>query len=252
MDKKDSVLVSIITPTYNAENFILETIESVVNQTYPNWELLIVDDCSQDSTIEKIKFAANKDRRIKLYILQENSGAAVARNRALREAKGKYVAFLDSDDLWEKEKLEKQLNFMLENNIAFSFSSYKIIDTNGDVQKVINVPNEITYKQLLKNTIIGCLTVMLDREKLGIIQMPNIRTRQDTALWLSILKKGNKAFGIQEPLAKYRKVQGSISSNKYKMAKRNWEMYRKIEGLNLLMALWCFLNYAFNGLKKNI
>ncbi|QSB49341.1 glycosyltransferase family 2 protein [Parageobacillus toebii] len=251
-NNKDS-LVSIVTPTYNAERFIKSAIQSVQLQTYSNWEMIIVDDCSQDNTVEIIKNEAEKDKRIKLIQLSKNSGAAVARNTAIQNARGKYIAFLDSDDLWYPEKLEKQVAFMQENDIAFSFTSYRIINEDGtETDKIINVPKEIDYKGLLKNTIIGCLTVMLDVSKLGLVQMPNIRTRQDTALWLSILKKGYKAYGIQEPLAKYRKVKGSISSNKLKMAKQNWIMYRDLENLNVIYASWCFVNYAWNALKKNL
>lgn len=248
-----SPIVSIITPTYNAQKFILETIQSVREQTYHNWEMIICDDCSKDDTVKIIKKEAEKDKRIKLIQLEQNSGAAVARNTALKEAKGKYISFLDSDDLWYPDKLQKQISFMIEKNAEFSFSAYHLIDESGKkTGKTINVPIEIDYKSLLKNTIIGCLTVMLDREKIGLVQMPNIRTRQDTALWLSILKKGYIAHGIQEPLAKYRKVEGSISSNKLKMAKQNWRLYRNIENLNFFYALWCFGNYAWNAFKKNI
>jgi teichuronic acid biosynthesis glycosyltransferase TuaG len=246
-------LVSVITPTYNAERHILETIRSVQSQTYLNWEMLIVDDCSRDNTITIITEQAEKDERIKLVRLSENSGAAVARNTALKKAKGKYVAFLDSDDLWFPEKLTTQVSYMQEKNIAFSYTSYQIINEDGlDANKVVKVPPSINYSGLLKNTIIGCLTVMLDTEKLGIVQMPNIRTRQDTALWLSILKKGIIAYGISEPLSKYRKVNGSISSNKLKMAKQNWKMYREIESLSIARSSWCFVNYAFNAFKKSI
>jgi teichuronic acid biosynthesis glycosyltransferase TuaG len=246
-------LISVIIPTYNAEKYILETINSVKSQTYQNWEMIIVDDYSKDNTVEIIKKEAKNDSRIKLIQLSQNCGAAIARNTAIRNAKGKYIAFLDSDDLWYPEKLEKQVAFMQENDIAFSFTSYQIINEDGtETDKIINVPKEIDYKGLLKNTIIGCLTVMLDVSKLGLVQMPNIRTRQDTALWLSILKKGYKAYGIQEPLSKYRKVKGSISSNKLKMAKQNWRMYRDLENLNVIYASWCFVNYAWNALKKNL
>jgi teichuronic acid biosynthesis glycosyltransferase TuaG len=246
-------LVSIIVPTYNSSNFIKDAIESVKSQTYINWEMIIVDDCSKDNTVEIIKGEMKKDKRIKLICLEKNSGAAFARNTAIQNARGKYIAFLDSDDLWYPEKLEKQVAFMQENDIAFSFTSYRIINEDGtETDKIINVPEEIDYKGLLKNTIIGCLTVMLDVSKLGLVQMPNIRTRQDTALWLSILKKGYKAYGIQEPLSKYRKVNGSISSNKLKMAKQNWRMYRDLEKLNVIYASWCFVNYAWNALKKNL
>lgn len=246
-------LVSIITPTYNSEKYIKETISSVLSQTYQNWEMIIVDDCSTDNTVRIIEEEMEKDSRIRFIQLQKNQGAAVARNTAINYANGRYIAFLDSDDLWEMNKLEVQVSFMNMNNIPFSYTSYKIINENGEeTGKVVNVPEKIDYNQLLKNTIIGCLTVMLDINEFGRVQMPNMRTRQDTALWLSILKQGYSAYGIQQPLAKYRKKSGSISSNKLKMAKQNWKLYREIENLSLVKSIWCFLNYAYNGIKKNL
>lgn len=246
-------LVSIITPTYNSEKYIKETISSVLSQTYQNWEMIIVDDCSTDNTVRIIEEEMEKNSRIRFIQLQENQGAAVARNTAINYANGRYIAFLDSDNLWEMNKLEVQVSFLNMNNIPFSYTSYKIINENGEeTGKVVNVPEKIDYNQLLKNTIIGCLTVMLDINEFGRVQMPNMRTRQDTALWLSILKQGYIAYGIQQPLAKYRKKSGSISSNKLKMAKQNWKLYREIENLSLVKSIWCFLNYAYNGIKKNL
>ncbi|MFK4307406.1 teichuronic acid biosynthesis glycosyltransferase TuaG [Bacillus sp. RC242] len=246
-------LISVITPTYNAERFIIETIESIKLQTYSNWELIIVDDCSQDKTVELIREKYQKETRIKILQLSENSGAAIARNTGINQAKGQYIAFLDSDDLWLPQKLEKQLAFMQTNNIAFSFTSYQIMNQDGVLtDKVINVPQKIDYNGLLKNTIIGCLTVMLDINKLGKVQMPNIRTRQDTATWLKILKQGHYAYGLDEVLSEYRKVENSISSKKFKMAKMNWKLYRDIEGLSVFKSAWCFVNYALNGVIKHI
>ncbi|MEA3320536.1 MAG: glycosyltransferase family 2 protein [Bacillota bacterium] len=248
-----SSLVSVITPSYNAEKFISATIESVRTQTYTNWEMIIVDDCSKDTTREILKEYAEIDPRIKPIFLEENSGAAVARNTALKIAQGDYVAFLDSDDLWVPDKLEKQLAFMQNNDYAFSFTAYNLMDENGKpLDKVIHVPKQIDYKGLLKNTIIGCLTVMIDTRKVEPLQMPLIRTRQDFALWLKVLRQGHIAYGMQEPLANYRIVEGSISSNKLKTAKRNWYVYREIEKLSLPYASWCFVNYAFYAIKKRV
>ena len=157
--------VSVITASYNCAKFIEESIKSVLNQTYDNLELIIVDDCSTDNTEEIVNEYIKKDSRIKFYRLNNNSGAAVARNKGLDEATGRFIAFLDSDDIWDKQKLEKQINFMQTNNYGFSFTSYRLIDENGGLlNKEIRVPNEITYKKLLKNTIIGCLTVIIDKE----------------------------------------------------------------------------------------
>lgn len=244
--------ISIITPSYNASSFIIETIRSVQSQTYTNWEMIIIDDVSKDNTCEIIRREIEKDDRIHLIELKENGGAAIARNTGINHARGKYVAFLDSDDLWLPEKLEKQIAFMQANDIAFSFTSYQIMNQDGVLtDKIIHVPEKINYDGLLKNTIIGCLTVMINIEKLGRIQMPNIRTRQDTATWLKILKKEHYAYGLDEVLSQYRKVENSISSKKLKMAKMNWKLYREIEGLSILRSAWCFVNYAFNGFIKH-
>ncbi|AZV69029.1 glycosyltransferase family 2 protein [Bacillus cereus] len=245
-------MISIVIPSYNASSFIKETIQSVQSQTYTNWEMIIIDDVSKDNTRELIKEEIKKDGRIQLIELQKNGGAAIARNIGINNAKGKYVAFLDSDDLWLPEKLEKQLEFMQNNDIAFSFTSYQIINQDGTLtDKVVHVPEKINYNGLLKNTIIGCLTVMLDIEKLGRVQMPNIRTRQDTATWLKILRQGHYAYGLDEVLSKYRKVENSISSKKFKMAKMNWKLYREIEELSIPKSAWCFINYALNGVVKH-
>ncbi|WNB92681.1 glycosyltransferase family 2 protein [Bacillus sp. NEB1478] len=245
-------LISIITPTFNSLKFIDQTVESVISQSYSNWEWIIVDDFSIDGTRDYLTNLSKRDSRIKTILQDKNNGTAVARNTALHQAKGKYIAFLDSDDLWHSKKLYKQVNFMLENDIAFSFCQYRIINENGShTDKLIKIPEQIDYNGLLKNTIIGCLTVMIDVEKTGKFKMPNLRTRQDFVLWLSILKKGFSAYGIQEELAYYRKVNGSISSNKIKAAKMNWRVYRNIEKLSLPKSAWCFFNYAWNAYKKN-
>jgi teichuronic acid biosynthesis glycosyltransferase TuaG len=246
-------LVSIITPVYKAEEFIEETIQSVMKQTYSNWEMVLINDQSPDNSKEIILSLAAQDSRIRLVDLPENSGAAIARNTGIEAAHGEFIAFLDSDDLWHPQKLEKQIKFMLDNDYAFSFTAYELIDEDGDkMDKIVSVPQEINYHALLKNTIIGCLTVVLNRSKIGEIKMLNIRTRQDFVLWLDILKRGNTAYGINEPLAYYRKVEGSISSNKIKTAKRNWQVYRKIEKLSLGYSAWCFMNYAYNAVKKRV
>jgi teichuronic acid biosynthesis glycosyltransferase TuaG len=251
MSEKFQPLVSIITPSYNSTKFIPDTINSVLSQTYSNWEMLIVDDCSKDESRQVIGEFTKKDERIKLIELTENSGAAVARNTAIKAAKGKYVAFLDSDDLWVPTKLEKQIQFMEENDYAFTYSKYQLMDVNGKLlDRVIEVPNNIEYRSLLSNNIIGCLTAVVNVEKTGQIEMPNIRTRQDFALWLSILKSGIKAYGLQEVLAHYRLVPGSISSNKIKVAKQNWKVYREVEKLGLFTSIIIFSGYAWNAVKK--
>lgn len=246
-------LVSIITPSYNSEKYIRETVKSVQEQTYTNWEMIIVDDCSKDNSRAVLEELANEEERVKIHFLQENSGAAVARNTAIRLAKGKYIAFLDSDDKWKPNKLQTQLEFMQKNDYAFTFSGYDLMNEDGELLgKSVKIPESIDYQGLLKNTIIGCLTVIVDKEKVGDFQMPNIRARQDLALWLLIMKRGFKAYGLQQSLAIYRSVPGSVSSNKVNMLKKNWHVYRKIEKLNVVSASWYIFNYAFNALKKRL
>jgi len=247
-------LISVITPAYNAARFIGETIESVLQQTYLNWEMIIVDDCSKDETVATIEKYVAKDNRIRLIQLEENSGSAIARNTAMDHAKGRYFAFLDSDDLWYPEKLEKQLTFMQDNDIAFSFTKYVRMREDGTLtQAITKAPEKVGYEQLMKHCVIGCLTVMLDMQKIGDMRMINIRTRQDYVFWLHITKRGIPAYGLPEVLAKYRLVEGSISSNKLKAAKKNWYVYRHIEKQSLWRSIWYFTNYAiisvFNTIK---
>lgn len=253
MDKANQPLVTVVTAAYNCARFIRETVSSVQAQSYQNWEMILVNDCSTDNTLDILNEISLSDERVKVISLEENGGAAVARNRALKEAKGKYVAFLDSDDLWLPQKLEKQIAFMEEKDLAFTFTAYETMDEQGDsVGTIVNVPQQIDYKGLLKNTIIGCLTVVINVEKTGMLQMPNIRTRQDFALWLAVLRRGFIAYGMNEVLARYRKVSGSISSNKWKAAKRNFYIYRHVEKLSLPYSIYCFVHYAWTSAKKHI
>lgn len=247
----DYPLISIITPAYNSEAYIRETIQSVQAQTYTNWEMIIVDDCSTDATREIVKQLIVEDNRISLFKLEKNSGPAVARNTAIKHAKGRYLAFLDSDDMWLPEKLEKQFAFMSENNYGFSFTEYvKMSDDGKLVGKPVQIPEKVDYKKLLKRNVIGCLTVMIDTDVVGEVEMVNIRSRQDYVLWLSLCKKGFPAYGLQECLSKYRIVENSVSRNKIKMAKQNWKVYRKIEKLGFFKSAWYFGNYVYLSLKK--
>ena len=246
-------MVSIITPTYNASRFVEATIQSVLSQTYQNFEMIIVDDCSTDNTIEIVERYSKLDHRIKVYKLKENSGAAVVRNKAIEMAQGRYIAFLDSDDLWDEEKLEKHLEFIKEKNAGISFTSYRLMKEDGTlINKEVKAPEEMTYKKLLKNTIIGCLTVIIDREVVGDFRMPLIRAGQDTATWLSILKRDFTAYGYEEVLSSYRLVEGSISSNKKKALKRTWNMYRTVENFGVVKSSYYFINYAINAAKKRL
>lgn len=253
MEQFSLSLVSIIMPSYNASRFIEESIDSVVGQSFVNWELLITDDCSQDNSIEIIQSYVKKDSRIKLFFLDKNSGAAEARNNSIREAKGKFIAFLDSDDIWQPSKLEQQISFMEKNNLAFSFTAYDQMSEDGVLlNKVIEVPKAISYHSYLKNTIIGCLTVVINRDITGDFKMPNIKTSQDMATWLLVLKRGFKAYGLNKNLATYRLVGNSNSSKKSKAAKDVWRVYRDIENLSVFYSCICFVGYAFNAIKKRL
>ena len=246
-------LVSIITPSYNSSKFMEDCVMSVLSQTYTNWELLIVDDCSKDNSKDIISELVEKDERIKSIFLEKNVGAAEARNIAIRKAKGKYIAFLDSDDIWKSDKLEKQISFMKENDISFSFSTYQLMSEDGkNLTNIIKAPQKMTYHSYLKNTIIGCLTVIIDREKTGDFEMPNIRSSHDMALWLLIMKRGFSAYGLEENLAYYRVVSNSNTSKKWMAAKEVWEVYRKVEKLNFLYSMYNFVGYVFNAVKKRI
>lgn len=244
-------LVSIITPSYNSKRFIVKTIESVKSQTYQNFELLIVDDCSKDGSFEYIKEYVGEDAKVKVFQLEKNSGAALARNYGIQRANGKYLAFLDSDDLWHPQKLEKQVAFMEQHNYLFTFTNYKMIDEQGkDLNREVLCPTSMTYKQLLRNTTIGCLTVMLNIERLGKVQMPNLQP-EDTALWLKILRNNERAYCLQETLASYRIVGNSASSNKLKVVKKMWAVYRESEKIPAIKAAMYFTSYAINAVRKH-
>ena len=251
---KKEELVSIVVPVYNAEKFLKDTIQTVLEQTYPNWELLLVDDCSNDNSVGIIKEYVKDDKRIRLLKNEKNSGAALTRNHGIKEAKGTYLCFLDADDLWEKEKLEKQLKFMKENHCAFSFTSYEFADSNGIPNgKKVKVPRTINYKQALKNTTIFTSTVMFDLNKLAKedIYMPDVKS-EDTATWWKILKKLSYAYGINNIVVLYRRSENTLSSNKIKALKRTWNLYRNVEELTFLTSIYNFSWYCFNALKRRV
>lgn len=247
--------VSIIVPVYNAEKYVLETVACVKAQTYANWELLLVEDGSTDTsrqTLYKIQ-EESPDERIKV-ILQENSGAAMARNRGLAEASGRYIAFLDADDIWEEEKLEKQLAFMEEKQAAFSFTGYEFADENGKgTGKIVRVPDTVCYKQALKNTTIFTSTVMFDTAGIAKdkLKMPYIKS-EDTALWFRVLREGFLAYGLNENLVRYRRPPVSLSSNKLEALRRIWNLYRKAEGLSVAYSMYNFCFWAVNAVKRRL
>lgn len=243
--------VSIIMPLYNCAKFVEESIQSILEQTYSNWELIIVDDCSIDNGASIVK--QYEDERICLIILKVNGGAAIARNIAIEKASGRYIAFLDADDLWHKEKLSKQISFMQQNQYFFTFTTYeKIIETGERTNEVVRAPDKLSYKEQLKYNHIGCLTVMYDSYRLGKVYMPKIRKRQDYALWLKILKGGITGHGLNENLSYYRLRNNSISSNKLEMLQWNWRLYRNVENLSIIKSVYylCYNVYAKKFKKK--
>ncbi len=238
---KDFGLVSIITPSYNSAPFIAETINSILNQTYSNWELLITDDCSTDNTIEIVKQYIEKDSRVKLFQLDKNQGAGICRNNSIKEAKGKYIAFCDSDDLWMPQKLEKQLAFMEQKDCTLSYSSYMTCDEESNITGIVVCNKEISYKDIKHDDGIGCLTAIYDCEKTGKIYMPDLRKRQDWGLWLKILKLCRISYGMKEPLAIYRIRKSSISRNKLSLVKYNIKVYREVLNFPTIKAYLYFL-----------
>lgn len=241
-------LVSIITPLYNSEKYIAETIESVLAQTYSNWEMIIVDDCSKDNGVEIVEKYQEKDKRIKLYKNKENKGGAGTRNVAIEKANGKYIAFLDSDDLWKKEKLEKQISFMESLDCSFSYTKYERISEKGKKLNLISkIPKTLNYKELLKVNPIGCLTAVYDTEKLGKIYLPEIKIGQDFALWLEVMKKAKEARGLEENLAEYRYREMSLSKNKKKKIICMWEIYRKYNNQSIFKSIiYIFYNIIYS------
>jgi teichuronic acid biosynthesis glycosyltransferase TuaG len=245
----ETPLVSIITPTYNSEKFISATILSLLSQTYTNWEMIIVDDCSTDTTEEIIQEFIQKDFRISFYQLQKNSGPGIARNQAVDLAKGRYIAFLDSDDLWKPEKLQKQIEFLILNNLPFTFSFYECIDEEGKPLNIkIEAPLKLHYFQLFFCNFVGNLTGIYDVNCFGKIPISSIRKRQDWMVWLTVLKKIKTAQPIPESLAFYRVRKDSISSSKWKLIQHNYTVYRQFHQFNVFVSLCCMMLFLFTQL----
>ena len=245
-------LVSIIMPSYNTAGFISETVRSVLAQTYENWELIIVDDCSTDNTDEVVSRFLD-DKRIKYIKNEKNSGAAVSRNRALREAKGKWIAFLDSDDLWESEKLERQIAFMEDNQYHFSYTNYVEIDEESKpLGRHVTGPGKIGKTGMYNYCWPGCLTVMYDAEVVGLIQIADIKKNNDYAMWLKVCKKAD-CYLLDEDLASYRKRRGSISNHSYKaLIKWHYKLFREAEGRGAVVSVINTCRNLFFGLIKKI
>ena len=247
-------LISIIVPVYNAENYISETVRSVREQTYENWELILVENGSKDNSAQLIQNLSKEDERINCIILGKNTGAAVARNEGLKTAEGRYIAFLDADDLWKKEKLEHELAFMKAHNASFVFTGYEFGDeTAQPTGKIVHVPETLNHKQAMKNTTIFTSTVMFDTDKIGKknLEMPQIKS-EDTALWWKILRDGTLAYGLDENLVLYRRPAKSLSSNKIEALRRIWNLYRKWEKLGFFKSIWYFINWAFRAVGRRI
>lgn len=253
-----SVLVSVIIPSYNCGKYIGATIDSVIGQTITDWEIQIVDDCSTDNTEEVLKPFLRKYSNIHFHRLAENHGPAFARTEAIRRAAGKYCAFLDSDDLWMPEKLEKQIAYMTKNKVMFCCTAYRQIDVNGnDLKTVVVPPPRISYNKCIRlSNPIGNLTVMYDQEFFGKLEVPEIKKRNDFALWLKMLKSVDYCYGMEDVLGKYRKGRlESVSFNKLGQAKYHWELYHNIEKHNAVRCLyelgcWAFVKSTGMGLDK--
>ena len=250
---EDDELVSIVVPVYNAERFIEETIQYVKAQTYENWELILVDDCSKDKSCGVIENSMKAESRIRLIRQETNSGAANCRNKGVTCARGRYVCFLDADDIWERDKLAREITFMADDK-GFVFTGYEFADEDGrGLGKIVHVPREITYNEALKNTTIFTSTVMIDRKIVADrdIMMPRIAS-EDTATWWNILKKYGKGYGLDECLVRYRRSGGTLSSNKFMAIKRIWNLYRKYERLSVVKSLYCMGFWATRAVFRRL
>jgi glycosyltransferase involved in cell wall biosynthesis len=252
MPENENPLISVITPCYNSAKYIAQTIESVLSQTYQNWEMIIVDDCSTDNSHQIALGFAEKDKRIRLYQLEQNSGVALARNRAIMESCGKYIAFLDSDDLWLPNKLENQIKLFDNNDIKIVYSNYeKLSETGIRSNRVIKAPSSVTYLELLKSNCIGCLTAIYDVSKTGKVYFEQFH-HEDYILWLTILCSGCIARNTDTTEALYRVKKRSLSANKFIVLSWQWNIYRKFLKLPLFQSIYYFFFYAINAFSKYI
>ena len=245
------VKISIVMPMFNAQTTVARAISSVQFQTKTDWELIVVDDASTDQSCRVVEGIIRGDARIRLIRLAQNSGAAVARNTALDNANGTFIAFLDSDDEWHPEKLEKQIGFMQEHDLAFTCTGYLRFWPNGK-KKIIGVPYSATREKLLKNNTVATLTAIYDKSKFNDVRMPPIVRRQDYAFWLCLLEETEFVYGLNETLATYHLGHQSLSSNKLVAARDQWRFYSEVLNLNIIKKLWYFIHYAINGSSRNI
>lgn len=243
-------LISIITPVFNSDKFVSETIKSIIDQTYPHWELILIDDGSNDNSVELIKSLIKKDTRIRLILHSQNLGVAKARNTGIELAKGSYIAFIDSDDIWDKNKLGYQLKFMIKNNCPLCHTAYRKIDEFGNIlAHIVPVSKSVTYYTLLKHNEIGLSTAMYNVDILGKRYFTAVGW-EDFSLWLNILKDTKVSLGILQPLVSYRIHQESSSYNKLKSAKKTWKVYRHVEQFSLIKSTFYFTFYAINSSIK--
>ena len=252
----DTDLISIITPVYNAENYIEQTLLMVEQQTYDNWELILVDDYSTDSSVDIIRrFLADKnDERVRLIRSEKNEGPAKSRNKGMNVSRGRFISFLDADDVWKPEKLEHELKFMFDTEAVFAFTSYEFGDCKGVGNgKIVHAPKELGYDEALSRTVIFTSTVMIDTRKvpLNVINMPDIGS-EDTATWWQIMKSGYAANGLDEVLTVYRRPDRSLSANKIEAAKRIWNLYRNVEKLSMMRSISCFCGWALRATARRL
>jgi teichuronic acid biosynthesis glycosyltransferase TuaG len=246
-------LVSVIMPVRNGAAHLQDALESVRSQTVTDFELLVTDDSSTDGSRELLaKFASNDDR-VRIFRRNGQRHAAAARNLALSRARGQYAAFLDADDIWLSDKLERQLEFMRAKDAYFSYTAYEKIDADGRRRdRIVSVPTRLDYPALLKGCAIGCSTAVIDIRRTGPLQMPAIRRGHDYACWLRLVRRFGPAQGLNEPLGFYREHPGSLSSNKFRKAAMNWRIYRQEEGLSFLRATACMGAYIYHGVRKRL
>ena len=245
-------LVTIVTPVFNSSKFLHETIDSVLNQTHSNFEMICVDDISTDSSVQIINEYSSIDSRIKLIQLHTKGGASIARNSAIKQASGKYIAFLDADDIWHPEKLEKQIKFMKENLYSFTYTNFSMIDDKSNILGYAQSEEIVNYKSLLKRNSIGCLTVMYNKEDVGLVQIERIDKRNDYALWLNILKKVSYGYCLTETLSSYRISENSLSnkSHKLNLLKYHFYLFNRVEGFGVIKSLYYTVINGWNYLNK--
>jgi teichuronic acid biosynthesis glycosyltransferase TuaG len=244
--------VSVITPVWNAEATLGETVASVQAQSFEDWEMLIVDDGSTDASLALARALAAKDPRLRVLAQEANAGAAAARNRGIREASARFIAFLDADDLWRPEKLARQLGFMRGGGHPLTFTAYRRIAADGRPLGTVRAPARVSRDELLKGNVIGCLTAVYDTRAFGKVEMPGIPRRQDYGLWLELLRRTPCAYGLPQVLADYRVRRGSLSADKLAAARATWTLYREVERLPWASAAYYFAHYAAGGVAKRL